>query len=105
MMSEVNAPAHGAVPPQLAESVTIENTCTATMRAPFATPLNGCPADAPLPVAIPATWVPWMQLSSAHGTAAPVPNCCAMPFGQVDWLVPAMVLEKHASSITLPARN
>src|SRR5436190_12964435 len=105
MMSELYAPAQGAANPQLPGSVTIENTCTATMRAPFATPLNVCPAGAPLPAAMPATCVPCMHVSSEHGTAAPVPNCCPVPFGHVDWLTPSTVLEKQASSITLPARN
>src|SRR6478672_4764775 len=105
MMSEVKAPAHGAAKPQAAASVTIENTCTATMCAPLATPLNVWPADAPLPAAMPATCVPCMQLSSEHGAAAPAPNCWPVPFGQVDSLTPACVVEKQASAITLPARN
>ena len=58
MMSEVYAPRHGAAPPQLRMLSISENTWTAMSCAPFATPENATPADAPLPVAIPATWVP-----------------------------------------------
>ena len=84
MMSELNAPTHGAVPPQLQRVGDSEKTWTAMICAPFATPENGCPAVAPLPAAMPATCVPWMQSGSGHGTAAPGPSCWSSPFGQTD---------------------
>src|SRR5438309_2509197 len=93
MMSDVNAPAHGATPPQLAASVTRENTWTAINVAPLATP-GGCWGFVESwPAAMPATCVPWMQSPSEHGTAEPGPVCTARPFGQNDALVPATMLE------------
>src|SRR5258708_26594409 len=105
MMSESNAPAQGAAPPQLVGSVTMENTCTATMRAPFATPLNGTPAVAPLPVALPATCVPSMHSAREPGAAPPRPSCWLVPFGHADWLVPAIVPQQHAPPVTFPPRD
>jgi hypothetical protein len=93
MMSDVNAPAHGANPPQLRGLKTSEKTWTAMIRAPLATPENVCPAAAPFPAAMPATCVPWIQSASAHGAAAPGPICSSRPFGQNVWLMPAAVLE------------
>ena len=93
MMSDVNAPMHGAIPPQLKGFVTSENTWTAISSASGATPENGTPAPAPFPAAMPATWVPWMQSGSAHGTADPGPICEVRPFGHTDRLRPATVLE------------
>jgi hypothetical protein len=58
MMSEVKPPTHGANPPQLVRELICENTWTAMMLAPLATPENCCPAKSPLPAAMPATWVP-----------------------------------------------
>src|SRR5262245_35064994 len=83
-MSEVYAPRHGAMPPQLSKLSISEKTCTAISFAFFATPENGTPPVAPLPVAMPATCVPWRQSPSEHGAAAPGPNCCAWPFGHPD---------------------
>ena len=60
MMSDVNAPMQGAVPPQLLALVISENTWTAISCAPGATPEKGIGsgASAPFPAAMPATCVP-----------------------------------------------
>ncbi len=75
MMSDENAPRHGAGPPHVAVSVISVNTCTAMICAPLATPEKLTPAVAPLPAEMPATCVPWKQRSSRHGAAEPGPNC------------------------------
>src|SRR4029078_12058292 len=71
MISDVNAPGHGAIPPQLAASVISVKTWTAISFAPFATPENDCPAGTPLPAAMPATCVPWRQSGRGDGGAGP----------------------------------
>ncbi len=93
MRSDVNAPTQGAWPPQLNGSVISENTWTAISRASGATPENGTSALAPLPAAMPATCVPCTQSASGHGAADPEPICSGRPFGQNDWLRPAVSLE------------
>src|SRR5256885_12250520 len=96
MRSEVYAPTHSVLNrPQSATEVNLENTCTATICAPGATPENVSPALAPLPVAIPATCVPWKQpfASSGQGTAYPGPICSSAPFGQNVLLCLVSVLE------------
>src|SRR5262249_60155355 len=98
MRSEVYAPTHGVLNrPQSWKEVNCENTCTAMICAPGATPENGTPAVAPLPVAIPATWVPGKQpcAASGHGTAAPGPACSSAPSGQSDVLGLAAVLDSR----------
>src|SRR3954465_3020882 len=90
MISDVNAPMHGAVPPQLTTLVIFENTWTAISCASGATPGNNT-APVPLPAAIPATCVPCRHSGSAHGTAAPGPSCDGSPLGQTDWLTPEML--------------
>ena len=96
MRSEVYAPTHGVLNrPQSATEVNFENTCTAMICAPGATPENVWPALAPLPVAIPATCVPWKQpcASSGQGTADPGPTCSSVPLGQNVLLCLTSVLE------------
>src|SRR5258706_15453252 len=75
--------------------------------APRATPEKLTPAAAPLPAAMPATCVPCSQASVGveQLIAAPGPSCVSVPLGQSVVLVPRLVLEKHASSRTLPDRN
>src|SRR5262245_17765144 len=105
MMSESQASAHRPPQPQKWMSSNSENTCTARILAPGATPENVCPFSVPFfPAAMPATWVPWSHSSRLHGTAAPTPNCCTPPLGQTVVLL-WVLLEKHASSMTLFARN
>ena len=59
----------------------------------------------PLPAAIPATCVPWLQIP-AQGAAAPVPSWVDCPFGHSEVeLLSAEVVEKHASLTTLLANN
>ena len=89
MMSEENAPAHGATPPQALADVTFENTWIAMTFAPLATPENETPAPLPLPAAMPATCVPCRHSAAPHGAAAPGPHCSSLPLGQNDVLVPA----------------
>ncbi len=70
-----------------------EKTCTAMICAFFATPENAWPPELPLPATMPATCVPCIHEASEHGAAAPGPICSSRPFGQTDWLSPAIVLE------------
>ena len=93
MMSDVNAPTQGAVPPQLGASITAVNTCTAISSAPFATPGNGRLGSLLPPAAMPATCVPCSQLGNVHGVAAPAPICSFAPLGQNDWLIPGWLVE------------
>ncbi len=109
MTSESQASTHGVGRPWhwLASSMR-ENTWTAMIRAPLATPENACPAGGPFPAAMPATWVPCQQPSSikGHGAAEPVPCACSCPFGQTVLLPKnAYEVEKHASATTLLARK
>jgi hypothetical protein len=93
MMSDVQANAHGAEPPQSEAFVNREKTWTAMTCAPFATPEKATPAPAPLPAAMPATWVPCQQLASGQLSPAPGPVCWLWPFGHIVMLRPETVLE------------
>src|SRR5688572_6094007 len=63
MMSDVNACRQGAEVPQSIELVNWEKTWTAMIWAPLATPED----VAPLPAAIPATWVPCQHPPRGQG--------------------------------------
>ena len=79
-------------------------TWMAMISASFATPDDVGPS----PAAIPATWVPCLQLSPAikHGTPAPEPMSTSNPLGQrVVAKSGAQLVPKHASDTTLPERK
>ena len=93
-------------------------TWIATIWALLPTPAGGFPV-APqvmfplLPAAMPAVIVPWKQSCfeplmhcGVSGSAAPAPLWLTPPLGHSEarFVLPP-VLEKHASAITLPAKN
>src|SRR5688572_6816502 len=82
MRSDVQACRHGAALPHSSGSVNSENTWTAMIWAPLATPEN----VAPLPAAIPATWVPCQHSPRRQGRPAPEPVCSLNPFGHTEAL-------------------
>ncbi|GAA3315255.1 hypothetical protein GCM10020219_031250 [Nonomuraea dietziae] len=93
-----------AAAPQVSSSLTLLNTCTATMLAPGATP--------PWPAAMPATWVPCSQRFSPptrhlaySESAAPVPVIWLWPLGHRDSTPSYSVEEKHASATILPPKK
>ena len=93
MMSDSQAPRHGATPPQRDALVIRENTWIAISWAPFATPEKLTPAPAPFPATTPATCVPWKHPLRLQGRAELVPVCDVWPFGHTVRLCPVMLLE------------
>ena len=83
----------GADPPQSEVFVNLEKTWTAMICAFFATPEKATLAPAPLPAAMPATWVPCQQADSGQLAPAPVPVCCVDPLGHIVELCPVKLLE------------
>src|SRR5512145_1561331 len=75
MMSDSQAPRHGARPPHKEALVIREKTWIAISWAPFATPEKLTPAPTPFPATTPATWVPWKHPLSVQGRAELVPVC------------------------------
>src|SRR5262245_20696877 len=88
---------------QSTELLNPENTCTPMMLASLATPEKLVPR----PAAIPATWVPCSQPSIVVGQLmpAPFPTWVVCPFGHSVVIIVVVVVEKHASATTLPARK
>src|ERR1700674_140550 len=110
---------HGALPLQSAGSLKRVKIWTAKILPSLETPFGGSPAPWLVlkPAAMPATCVPCSQSCTdplmhcaVAELAAPAPVCVGVPFGHRLTVVglpspPAPASEKHASAITLPARN
>ncbi len=103
-MSELNAKTQGAGDSQADEWSNLEKTSIAIIEAFLATPENA----EPLPAAMPATWVPCSHpsISVSHGSADPAANeLVALPGQRLVAPKLLSLLEKHASSTTLPDRK